>query len=273
MSVERIGLLLLVVLAFGLPLELESPLLVVGPLGITNVELALYLCTLVGGVAWLRAGGRPRTAVHVAVTVWAGVILLSGFLSAEPRGLALKFALRSVGGCGLFFAVTAVVRSVGGAATVLAALAGGALVSAILGLAEVAVPGADRWLLAFKTQPSRLGGFLRASGSFLWQEYAQVHPDANIAAMYWEASVPMLMTLGVWWGHRRGSSRWRWGAMLGCGVLLAAIVSSASRAGLVVSFCVLGALLIVGLLRIPDLRAPAATALIGLVHGWGPVRS
>ena len=78
---RRLTLLSLILLALQLPFELQRPLLQLGPLALTNVELPLYLA-----LSWPCCGGsrraRPRPP---APTLWIvlGALFLAGvFVSA-----------------------------------------------------------------------------------------------------------------------------------------------------------------------------------------------
>lgn len=254
MSADRRGLVVLGLLAALLPFELKTPLFFVGPLAITNTELAIYLAIAVWGIGLMRA--KPLwTPVHSAVVAWAGAIALSAALATDQQMLAVKFALRSICGALVFFAAATFISTARRAAVVVCVLVAGAGVSALAGMAEMWLPGAAAQLMAFKTHPSRIGGFVRASGTFQY---------ANTAVMYWEAAVPLVLTAGLWFGRRQGRQAWRWVAFGVLVIVIQAIVLSLSRAGLFVSTCTLLALVVFGRGALRDVRAPAAAGLIAL---------
>lgn len=257
---DRWGLAVLGVLAAALPFELKTPLFFVGPLAITNTELAIYLVIVVWGIALLKPTRGPRamptwTPVHSAVVAWVGAIALSAALTTDDRTLAVKFALRSVCGALVFFAAADFVSTARRAGVLVCVLVAATAISALAGVAEIWLPGAAAPLMAFKTHPSRIGGFVRASGTFQY---------ANNAVMYWEAVVPLILAAGLWITRHQGRQVWRW---IGFGVsivLVQAIVLSLSRAGLFVTTCTFLALVMFGRGSLRDLRAPAVAGLVAL---------
>ena len=51
--------------------------------------------------------------------------------------------------------------------------------------------------------------------------------------MYWEAALPIILTVGVWKSIEHGQRRWLWLALAGGLIVIEAIILSASRAALV----------------------------------------
>ncbi len=237
-----------------LPFELRKPLLTVGAIGITNVELVLYVALAL----WTASGGVRRVAwtpFHVAVVAWALAHVLSAALAANGRAEALRFALRASAGAALAFAVADLIRAERGARRLLAALAAGAVVSALAALAEVWVAGAAQSLQAFKTVTASAGALVRAGGTFQYP---------NIAALYWSAALPLALALRV----KRGDAvRMPWLGPAAGVVLALAVVASASRGGLVVVVLVLAALVVLG--RRSGLRGPALIVLLGMGAALG----
>jgi hypothetical protein len=223
---ESTGAVLIVCLAFILPFEARRPVLPLGFVQITTVEFILYLFLAVWGLVWLSGNRFNCTPCHGAVAAWAAVILLSALFAPDERAAAFKFALRSLGGCVLFFAAAHHSRSLQSIRRTAIALVAGASLSAVAGGAEIIWPSAARLLAGFKTQPSLVGGFLRASGTFQY---------ANIAAMYWEAVAPLSLALALSHGQRGRSSRAMW-LYVGAVFLLAeAVTLSMSRAAIVLT--------------------------------------
>jgi hypothetical protein len=239
---------LLCVSAAALPFELKRPIAALGPIGISSVEAVLY--TAIG--AWLgTAIARRRlrwTLTHTAVVVWIAATLLSAILAAENRAAAVKFALRSTGGCLLFLAAADLTTDRRRLRIVSIAIAAGAAIAALAAPAEIYSRAAQSFLSAFKTQPSLVGGFLRASGTFQY---------ANTAAMYWEAALPVTVALAAL-AAGRGRRIWWIASTV---VILEGIVLTASRAGLLVAALLLAALLAIGLLRSRVLATTAGAAL------------
>ncbi len=264
------GLAALGLLAALLPFELTQPVLSLGPVGVTNVELALYLVLMVWAVIWLRGRRSVWTMVHGTVAAWLAVGLLAAWLAPTGRDEALKFALRTLGGGALFFATLDLVSTRRQVAWIALAACAGAVLSATAGVAEVWLPAMRGGLEAFKTQASFAGGFLRASGTFQY---------ANTAGMYWEAVLPLTLALGVWAvtsvpSHGGpGPPVWRWAAAAAAVVLVQALVLTASRAAWCTVAGLLAVLLIAGVRLFRPLRGPVVVVCLALmsftVGGWG----
>ncbi|CAG0932865.1 hypothetical protein TFLX_02808 [Thermoflexales bacterium] len=232
---RSLQLIALALFAALLPFELKTPLVTLDPIVLTNVEVLLYALIVwwIVGVLWARR--VHWTLVHSAVLTWLIIQFVTAFLAPVERAAALKFALRSAGGAALFFIAADWIRSGRRAAWIMSAVAIGVMVSAGAGLLEVQSDVVQAALLCFKTQASLVGGQLRASGTFQY---------ANTAAMYWEAALPVLIAVGVWWSIGRGQRRWLALALLaGLGVI-EAIVLSASRAAVVSTALALGIMII-----------------------------
>jgi hypothetical protein len=229
---DAIGTALLTGLAFFLPFEARRPVLPLGFVQITGVELLLYLVLAAWGIGWVAGVWRSWSTCHSGVMIWAVVIVLSASFAPFERAAAFKFALRSLGGCALFFAAADFSTSLRRVRQFVIALAAGASISALAGCAEIAWPPAARLLGVFKTQPSMVGGFLRASGTFQY---------ANIAAMYWEAAAPLCLVLALGYGSRGRRPRLMWLFLSALFVVVEAIMLSMSRASI---FLAIGVLII-----------------------------
>ncbi len=253
---QTIGLTVLVVLAIVLPFELKDPLFHVGPLGITNVEIGIYLAVGVWAAQWLVTRRLLWTVAHAAIAAWAGILILSACLAPSHRAEALKFAFRVAGGCALGMAAASFVRTPRSAALVGSGLLAGSVLSAAAAQAEMLLPGAASFLANFKIDPSMTGKYLRASGTFQY---------ANIASMYWEAALPLAPAVLLWCGRRRFAGRCWWAAFACMLLLCDAILISASRAGILVAFVSLAALLVISRHLLPSLRSLAGFGLISSV--------
>ena len=266
---DACGLAALGLLAALLPFELTQPVLSLGPVGVTSVELALYLVLMVWAVIWLRGPRAMWTVVHGAVAAWLAVVLLAAWLAPTGRGETLKFALRTLGGGALFFATLDLVSTRRQIAWIALAICAGAMLSAATGVAEVWLPPMRAGLEAFKTQASFAGGFLRASGTFQY---------ANTAGMYWEAVLPLTLALGVWAvtggaSNGRPASAWRWWSAAAAVVLVQAVVLTASRAAWWTVAGLLAVLLVAGVRLSRPLRGPVVVVCLALMlftlGGWG----
>jgi hypothetical protein len=227
----------LMLLGALLPFEMIEPMARVGPLQISSVELFLYPTLAVWGISvcagWLWGEHDARTwirrapAAHRAVLAWALVMLASAACAPALRGPAVKFALRSIGGVLLYAAAADLLR---GQALYVArmakALVAGALVAAILMLAEQRLAVAAGLLHPFHVRSFEVFGLIRASGPFQYP---------NIAAMYLEAVLPLAFILGA----RAAGARGQLVAALVILALLDGVLITASRAGLVTAAVVL----------------------------------
>ena len=235
---RRFSILLLTLLAFLLPFELEEAWLNVGPVALTNVELVLGTVLVVAAVGWWRAGPRwPRAPLSWGVLgiLFIAGLFLSALLAPSFRMNALKAALRTLSGIGLALAVGVTLRGRRDVRWLAVGLVGGGLIAAVIGLAEIAYGTDMAWLAILRPGPTVAGPFLRLSGPF---DYA------NQAGMFIEATAPLLLAL-TWQVKQRGARLW-W---LLAGALLLYVLgaiftfSRATMAGLIVVSGVLALLL------------------------------
>jgi hypothetical protein len=260
-SLQLIGL---AIVAVALPFELTTPIVNLGPIVITNLEAILYVLVMLWLIQVWRARRMQWSLVHNAVLAWLVVQFLAAILAPVEREAAIKFALRSTGGALLFFIAADAVRFSRRAAWIMSAVAIGAVVSAAAGWFEVESSTAQAALLMFKTQTTLIGGEVRAGGTFQY---------ANTAAMYWEAALPIVIAVGVWWSAGHARQRWllRGVALVGSVILIEAVMLSASRAALVSMGLSLGIMIIAD--RASSIQSgvgrPAAIGLIVLLVLFG----
>ncbi|HEY6477893.1 MAG TPA: O-antigen ligase family protein, partial [Polyangia bacterium] len=266
--VERLrafGRLALLVLAVALPFERIEPLARLGPLQLSSVEVFLYLALAAWGLAAaagiatsfaagerdLLARVRRAPAAYWAVAAFALATFVSAAVATASRGPALKFALRSLGGMLLFAAAADLLRAPAAAARMAKALVAGAVVAALMAVAEARTTSASLWLRPFHPQTFQALGQLRAGGPFQYP---------NIAAMYLEAVAPLAVALAVSaYAARRSAARLcAWALALFA--ILDGVLATASRAGLVGALCAVAALGLGWALARPT-RAPALAAL------------
>ena len=257
LHLSRLQLIALAILALALPFELKTPIVSLGPIVTTNVEAILYAVIVLWIVGVLRR--RPHwTLAHSAVLAWLVVQFLSAIFAPIEREAAIKFALRSTGGALLFFIAADWTRSNRRVAAIMSAIAIGAVLSALAGWLEIESSAAQSALFIFKTQTTLVGGQVRAGGTFQY---------ANTAAMYWEAALPILITVGVWWSIERAQRRWLILTLAGSLIVIEAIILSSSRAAMVSTGLALGIMIIAD--RASHIRSsvarPAALGLIALV--------
>jgi hypothetical protein len=255
--VSRFQLIGLAIFAVALPFELKNPIVTLDPIVITNVEVILYFLIIL----WIVDLGRTHrihwTLVHSAVLAWLIVQFVAAIFAPIEREAAIKFALRGAGGVAMFFIAAEWIRSERGTAWIMSAISLGAVLSAFVGILEVQSGAAQAALLIFKTQATLVGGQVRASGAFQY---------ANTAAMYWEAALPILVAVGVWWSIARAQRRWLGLALGGSLIVIEAIILSASRAALASTAIILTIMFIAD--RISSTRSgvgkPAGISLIAL---------
>jgi hypothetical protein len=242
-------------LALQLPAELISPLVRVGPLGVTNVEATGYLLLL----AWLAAiatRALPRPRLHGWVLVAIGIFLAGAAIAAGlalyDRATAGKVLARMVVALAIGLAAASLVSS-GGRRWQIVAAAGlaGALFSAVTGLIEFTTGWTvlGRFFALFRVAPISIGGFgTRATGTLL-------HP--NLAGWYW--GVCAIAAIGGAL-YQRGLVRI---GLVGAGlVLYVALVLTLSR-GALLGILAAGIVLAILLVRGHGRRfLPAATLIV-----------
>jgi hypothetical protein len=238
----------LVATAASLPFELEATL-PLGPLRLSSVELFLYatLALWMASVAVAPpAVFEPRRwpRLHQATAGLAVVMLASAATAPVFRGAAIKFTLRSWSGMLLFAAAADLLREPRTRRRALQALVVGASIAAALTVAEVYVPGAPLLLRPFHGQVFQALGMTRGSGPFQFP---------NIAAMVLEAALPVSLGLGSGGGA----------AALAV-LMLAGVLATGSRAGLVVAAV---ALLAMAGPRLRDARTRATAGRLLIAAG------
>jgi hypothetical protein len=198
---NHLGLIGLVVLAFSLPFELDAPLITLARFRLTNVEALLLLCQTMALLVIYRERRWRRPGWTIVPKPWlwlwalfALALIVSALLAPDWRLNALKATVRTLSGLLLAFAVPQLVRGRRDLTWVVGGLLAGGLLAAAIGLAEVLSGSPFGWLYGLRLQPTEAGPFLRLSGSF---------NHANQAAMYIEATLPLLVTAG-WLAFRRG---------------------------------------------------------------------
>jgi len=240
----------LVVLAAALPFELVRPVAPLGPLELSSVEVFLYAVVGLwvasramvllreGRLPWSGPGGvrawwRTLPESHRAVAAWSLVLVLSGLFAPLERGAAIKFALRSLGGVTLFLAASDLLDTRRLIWRTLIGLAIGAAVAALLMAFEIGGGHFAALLRPFHGSTFGVLGLARASGPFQYP---------NIAAMYLEAAIPVVMTVGVLaldWVDVHEGKKILVATALVAGIMLYALVMAASRAGLITELVVL----------------------------------
>jgi O-antigen ligase len=236
-----------VALAAALPFELVRPVAPLGPFQLSSVEVFLY-ATVGLWAAWRLAllvegaGARSRSPLvwwralpeaQRAAAVWSLVLLLSAALAPLARGAAVKFALRSLGGVTLFVAAADLLDSRRALWRTMVGLTIGAAVAAALMALEMNGGTFSTWLRPFHGQTFWALGLTRASGPFQYP---------NIAAMYLEGALPVIVAAGVMAMTRLDPDQARRvlvGTALVSMLIIVALVLAASRAGLITELVVL----------------------------------
>ena len=237
-----LGLSLLMLLAFLLPFEWETPLLTVGPIILTNVEMVLLLFLGVTGWHW-RAWWQdlqqvPRFWLWLFFLFTISLFVTSG-LAPEHQLNAFKASLRTITGLALATAVPLWVRQPRHYNQLVGALLLGGFIALVIGIGEAMWGRPFPWLTAVRPSATMLGPFLRLSGPF---DYA------NQAAMYVEATLPLLLALSLTFRKQEALTK-QWLLLTGVIVFvyLEAVLLTMSRAGLaviIVSHVVVGFLLL-----------------------------
>ncbi|WP_420631048.1 O-antigen ligase family protein [Candidatus Leptofilum sp.] len=204
---RQISQWLLLLLALTLPFELDQPLVNIGPLAITNVELLLGLILLVAGLMLIWWQQRPLRLTQcrpsnplphrrwIVLLVAGGMFVATAVLAPEHNANALKASLRLLSGIGLALAVPQLVSSAAQRTKLIWAMIASGLLVAVIGIAEVWLGRELGWLLPFRAGITVAGEYLRLTGPL---DYA------NHAAIYLEAIVPLLLMAGwLWWQRSR----------------------------------------------------------------------
>lgn len=255
LAFRQAGLVALLILAFSLPYELERPLLSIGPLAFTNVELLLGIVLLAAVIAFpTQSPARPPQS-----WIWLGLwfllaMVLSVAFAPNDQGNAAKAALRTLSGLLLVLAVPRLAVTPGQRRMVAWALLAGSLLAVTIGLVE-SLAGYDfGWLRLWRAEPTVAGPFLRLSGPY---DYA------NQAAMSIEATLPLLVA-GL--AGALAARRWGWSAGLVAGLLvfIQAAVLTFSRASFVTLSLV--AAMMAGLLLV---RSASGSTRRRLAMLWG----
>ena len=265
---SRIARAAIASLAFALPFEPVAPLARVGPLQLTSVELFLYVALALSAAAivtdllprWRQLPWRRIAVVHAGVAAFALVLLLSAARAPLARPDAIKFALRNLGGIALYVAAANLLRAPAAALTTAIAMSIGAVVAAILMWAELHVPGVSDALTPFHLATFDVLGLPRASGPFQYP---------NIAAMYLEAALPVVLAAGAAFDiYRR--PRFRIGtltATLAALLIIVALSLTASRAAMLTAAVVVAGVALHAVVRRTRARwqAPAVLAVLGVL--------
>ncbi|MFW6182565.1 MAG: NBR1-Ig-like domain-containing protein [Chloroflexota bacterium] len=192
-ALERASLIALALLALTLPFEIV--VFHAGPLALTSVELVLGLTLLLAAALvvverrWRRRGWlRLPRAWLVLLAIAAAAFLLSALLAPTLRFNALKASGRLLTGMALALAVPQIVRDRRRLGWVALPLLLGTTVALGAGFVEVVNGRILPWLNHFRVTATTAGPFLRLTGSF---------GHANQAAMFLEATLPLLFALGL----------------------------------------------------------------------------
>ncbi|MBE2197655.1 MAG: O-antigen ligase family protein [Anaerolinea sp.] len=183
----RVPFILLMALAVSLPFELIAPLWTIGPLSITNVELALFLTLAFAAASLLQSRGKWAwpDRYWLWLLPFGGGLLLSALLAPQLQANALKASLRLIFGILLALAALQIMRRPGDGRAVSVALLAGGLAAALIGWWEIS-QSELAWMSLFRTHITRVGSILRLTGAF---DYA------NQAAIFMEATLPFLVTI------------------------------------------------------------------------------
>jgi O-antigen ligase len=214
-------------LSFMLPLELETPWIQFKSLDVTNLEICLSVVLILTFVRWIYEG-RPSLRLPriwlLLGALFLATLFISSFAAPAYRDNALTAAMRTLSGIALMLATIIIVRSKRDLTYIAIALVAGALMAAMVGLAEISHGDEYIWLRSFRSSTSVAGVFLRLSGPF---DYA------NQAAMFIEAALPLIVALFLiaWRNQRKVLA-----AALGLGALLLtqAALSTYSRSAMVI---------------------------------------
>jgi hypothetical protein len=231
------GALLLLAVFFAF--ENTRPLIVTDLAVLTNVE-ALLVVTIVLWLLSRLAAGRalryPRLLV-LPILLWLTLLFLSTALAPDFQDKALLFMGRVVAGILIALAAYDLASTPERWQRLIVALVLGSAVVAILGLAEsYGLSPVVTWLNQFKVAPTRIGDVLRISATLSY---------ATIAAMIFELMLPLALALALL--YRQPVLRLL--AAAAVVLLLAALVLTLSRAGILALLAALALMVAAGLWR------------------------
>lgn len=180
-----LSLAALALLAFSLPFELDEPVWQIGPLVITNVELLLFLTLALTAVSLLITNLKwvQPDRYWWWLLPFVGGLFLSALLAPQLASNAFKAALRLLSGLLLALAVLQIIRRREDGRTISIVLLTGGLIATFIGWWEINQSELV-WASLFRSHITRVGSFLRLTGTF---DYA------NQAAMFIEATLPFLL--------------------------------------------------------------------------------
>lgn len=186
-------------LALSLPFELDEPLVRVGPLAFTNVEILLGAILLVAGLVWWQK--RPCWPMPhrgwLVLLVSGGMFVGTAVLAPEHSANALKASFRLLSGIGLALALPLLIQKPPQRTRLIWAMIASGVLVATIGLVELWSGQELGWLLPFRAGITVAGAYLRLTGPL---DYA------NHAAMMLEATVPLLLMAGWLWWRRSGKT-------------------------------------------------------------------
>jgi hypothetical protein len=194
---DWMALVALVLLAFSLPFELLTPLWTIGPFSITNVELLLFLTLIAVAFSIIQSRHFERTSRYwLWLLLFVAGLLLSALLAPELQLNALKASLRLIAGILLALATLQIVRRRADSRIISTVILMAGLISALVGWWEIS-QSELAWSELFRTHITRVGSYLRLTGTFGY---------ANQAAMYIEATLPFLLA-AIWSVHQANVPR------------------------------------------------------------------
>lgn len=213
-------LVALILLAFSLPFELDQPLMRLGPLALTNVELVLALTMALTVISLIR---QPRSITWpdrywLWLSLFCVGLIISAALAPAHQLNAFKAALRLMTGILLALTTLQIVQTRRDSYLVVAALLVGGIAAATIGLVETVVNVEFAWLSLFRTKVTKAGAFIRLTGPF---DYA------NQAAMFIEATLLLLVAF-VWQANQQPWPRFRKRVILSGLILLLFVYLQAS---------------------------------------------
>lgn len=233
-----------------IPFEVRYPLITIGPVGVTNLELTGYLLLLLWLASIVRGDLAPprlsRLGVATGIIVVGGLLVTSVLAMYDPE-LSVKVSLRLLGAAFVGAALAAEWGIPQARPWLVGVGLAAGVASATLGIIEFV----DGWATLgpvfdlFRTAPAAIGGLaIRATGPLL-------HP--NLAGWYWGAFGILAFALAV-----RSSGGVRLLAALSAVVLLVATTLALSRGALVAT----EAAAFVAVIAVPEIRRRPLSAVL-----------
>ena len=202
MTLDKFCPALFCLLAFSLPFEFDRPLLNIGPIAFTNLELIALACIAVTVPRWSLVNKRVPHIWLLLLTLFLVSGIVSGLLAAPLQLNALKAIARTAVGVMLMIAAAVAFDSRRDVMLVIGGYVIGGAIALGIGSAEILLNTPFDWLRPLRESPSLAGPFLRLSGTFDYTNQAAIFAEtalflAVLLALTTRIKASFLLTLFI----------------------------------------------------------------------------